>query len=510
MPGDIIFKAITKRFPGVLANDSITLTIRAKTVHAIVGENGAGKSTLMNILCGLLQPDSGEILIDHQYKSFNSPRDAVKAGIGMVHQEFMLARDLTVLDNLILGYEPGSYGLIKREEARKKLQKLSAAYGLSVPLDCKIGEIPVSFQQQVEILKVLYRGAEIIIFDEPTAVLTPQETRGLFTAIRELIEQNKTVIFISHKLKEVIAIADRISILRNGRVSGELPVEEATEQRLAELMVGRKNFLQAVPPVIKEKRAPLLEIVNLRVTDQAKIVRINDLSFSIQAGEILGVAGVAGNGQSELVAAIIGWGVIDSGRILLNRIDITTSSVRQRRLKGMRYIPQDRSMIGSCLSAAVWENLIMGYEFKAPLARRGLLNFTEINSFSKKLIGRFKIKVASQDMPVQNLSGGNLQKTVIARELAENSTVLLAEDPTRGVDIAAAEFIHTQILQEAGKGSAVLLISQDLDELLSLSNRIIVLYDGGIIGESIAGEMTKETIGLLMGGRCNGKDGVDK
>lgn len=510
MQDGIILKNITKRFPGVLANDSINLTIQAKTVHAIVGENGAGKSTLMNILCGLLQPDSGEIIIDGQEKRFTSPKDAVNEGIGMVHQEFMLARELSILDNLILGYETGNYGFIKREEARKQLQKLMDYYDLNVPLDAKIEEIPVSFQQQVEILKVLYRGAEIIILDEPTAVLTPQETRGLFAAIRELVEHGKTVIFISHKLKEVIEIADQISVLRNGKVSGELPVKEATEQKLAKLMVGREVFLEATPPVVKEEREPLLNVENLKVKDEEDIVRVKDISFTIKPGEILGVAGVAGNGQNELVEAITGLGFMESGHIFINGTDVTKCSVRERRMKGMRYIPQDRIWVGSCVTASIWENLIMGYEFKEPISKRGLLNFNKIDNFAESLIERFNIKVASKDMLAQNLSGGNLQKTVVARELAEKSTVLIAEDPTRGVDIGAAEFVHSQILTEAKRGSAVLLVSQDLDEVLTLSNRIIVLYEGEVIGERIPGETTKEEIGLLMGGQRNGKDGVRK
>lgn len=501
MQKEIRLENITKRFPGVLADDHVNMIISAGTVHAVVGENGAGKSTLMNILSGLYQPDDGRILVDGEEVRFENPRQAMCRGIGMVHQEFMLVRNLTVLDNIILGFEPSRAGMISRSVARRVLKDLMNAYKLDVPLDETVERLPVSMQQRVEIVKALYRGADVLILDEPTSVLTPQESRVLFAAIRELVSRGKTVIFISHKLGEVLEVADRISVMRDGRVVGELPASDATERTLARLMVGRDVLMNFTPPG-KPQGDPVLEVKEMTVKDARGLEVVKQVSFTVHAGEVLGIAGVAGNGQSELVKAIVGLVPTCSGSIHISRRDVTKASVKHRRQAGMRYIPQDRAWVGTCRQSALWKNLLMGYEHYRKFSRFGLLRLDVVRRFASDLVARFGIKTASLYVPAGTLSGGNLQKAIVARELALGPRLLIAEDPTRGIDIGATEFVRRQVLQVAEGGGAVLLVSQDLQEVMALSNRILVMHKGQIVGERMPAETTEEELGLLMAGRA--------
>jgi simple sugar transport system ATP-binding protein len=499
----IRLERITKRFPGVLACDDVSLTIRPGIVHAIVGENGAGKSTLMGILAGLHQPDAGSIYINDARVRFTSPRDAVAKGIGMVYQEFMLVRSLTAVDNIILGFEPTRFSYISRDEALRRIQELMELHGISVPLDQPVGRLPVSQQQQVEILKALYRGADLLILDEPTSVLTPQETQGLFRAIPELIKKGKSVIFISHKLPEVLQIADTITVMRDGRVVGSVDRDAATERQLARMMVGRDIQLDFAPPEATADKA-ILQVRDLTVIDPRRGTTVVDgVSLAVRAGEIVGIAGVSGNGQNELVEAIVGLRKPASGTIKLRDRDITFTSAGQRRWLGMRYIPQDRAWVGSCRTASLWKNLLMGYQYRQSLANGIFLNEASVRDFARFLVERFSVKAASIDVDAGTLSGGNLQKAIVARELAETPQVLIAEDPTRGIDIGATEFVRGQILEVAKKGGAVLLISGDLQEIMSMSTRVLVMYRGRVVGEKVPSETSEEEFGLLMAGHSS-------
>ncbi|MEZ4629275.1 MAG: ABC transporter ATP-binding protein [Deinococcales bacterium] len=492
---------ITKRFPLVLANDRVDFSLRWGEVHALIGENGAGKSTLMKILYGHQRPDSGEILIDGQPVHFKNSREAIALGIGMVYQHFMLVEPLTVTENIILGAEPNLGPSLNYALARKRTAALIKDFGFDIDPDSKIENLPLGLQQQVEILKTLYRNAKILIMDEPTAVLTPQETRGLFKFVRNYAAQGNAVIFISHKLDEVMEICDRMSVMRDGKMIGTVEQAETSQRQLANMMVGREVILRVDKTEAKPKEVRL-EVQHLTIIDPIKDKPVvNDVSLKVRAGEILGIAGIEGNGQSELVESIVGFLDIAKGKILLEGKDMTDASAREIREAGLSHIPEDRyerGLIGD-YSAAL--NSILGDHHHEPFSNRfGFLNARAIDKHVKGLIEGYDVRPNSSAVSASSYSGGNAQKLIVAREVERNPEILIASQPTRGVDIGAIEFIHRQIIAARDKGLAVLLISADLNEVMSLSDRIIVIYEGKIMGELSQIEATAEKLGLLMAG----------
>lgn len=490
---------IVKRFPGVLANDHISLQVEEGEIRALVGENGAGKTTLMRILYGLYQPDEGDILLYEQPQTFRNPTDAIQAGLGMVHQHFMLFPSLTVTENVIYGAEPAKNGLIDRESAAARVRQIADQYGLQVDPNAKVGALPVGVRQRIEILKMLYRDARILILDEPTAVLTPQERDGLFLILRRLREQGNTIIFITHKLHEVMSVSDNATVLRQGRVTGTLKTSETSPEEISRLMVGRDVLLRLDKETV-EQGAVALSLNQLRVEDEVGRVLVHDATFDVYRGEIVGVAGVAGNGQTELIEAVMGLRPLSGGTLMLNGTDIERYSVRERRDAGLSYIPEDRSEVGLAEPANVSENLMMGHERLSQLSKNGVLNLRWIWGYARNLIKRFTIKVSSPREPASNLSGGNLQKLVVARELSYDASVLVAEQPTRGVDVGSIEFIHRQLIDYRERGRAVLLVSAELGEVISLADRILVMFEGRIVGEVAGDEATEKELGLLMAG----------
>lgn len=497
----IELRGIVKRFPGVLANDHIDLQVEKGEIRALVGENGAGKTTLMRILYGLYRPDEGEILLSGEKKEFHSPMDAIRAGLGMVHQHFMLFPSLSVSENIIYGSEITRGGFVDIQTAHREVQNLADQYGLGVDPKARVDELPVGVRQRVEILKMLYREAHTLILDEPTAVLTPQERDGLFTILRELASQGRTIIFITHKLNEVMDISDNATVLRGGRVSGTLKTADTSPEEISRLMVGREVLFQ-----IEKKPArigePVLQVKNLNVENDAGRKLVRDVSFEARKGEIVGIAGVAGNGQTELVEALTGLRPMDDGSMWIHNQEVSHASVDERREAGLSYIPEDRGHVGLATDASVSDNLIMGYHRDRPISRNLILSRPSIRDFSHGLIDRFAIKVSQIREKTNNLSGGNLQKVVLARELAHNSDLLIAEQPTRGVDVGSIEFIHQELLTFREAGKAIVLISAELSEILSLSDRVLVMYEGEIVGEldPEAPETTEERIGLYMAG----------
>ena len=491
-------RGITKRFPGVLANDHIDFNARAGEVHALLGENGAGKSTLMSILCGLYRPDEGEIYIHGRRVNLRSPRDAIDLGIGMVHQNFMLVNVQTVAENVILGLrQPRFFLNVNRIE--EEIEELSERYRLQVDPKARIWQLSVGEQQRVEIIKMLYRGAEVLILDEPTAVLTPQETEDLFTTLRRMREEGKAVIFISHKLDEVMAIATRITVLRNGRVVGETTPAETDEAKLAKMMVGREVLFH-----IEKKPVPkgdvVLRVEDIHALNDRGLLALKGISFSIREGEILGIAGVAGNGQRELAEVITGLRHTSRGRIFINGKDVTNCSSRYIIEEGVSHIPEDRLGMGLVPNLAVSDNLIMKGYRQPPLARGPFLNRSSIVRFAQSLIRAFNIATPSCETQVKLLSGGNLQRTILAREITSGPELMVAVHPTRGLDVGATESVQNLLLTQREKGAAILLISEDLDELLALSDRIAVIYEGEIMGIVPAEEANVEEIGLMMAG----------
>lgn len=493
---------ITKRFPGVLANDRIDLSIDKGEIRALVGENGAGKSTLMNILYGLYAPDEGEILLRGQAVRFHSPLDAIKAGLGMVHQHFMLFPSLSVFENVIYGEEPTHGGFIDANQARQRVRELSEQYGLTIDPNAKVRDLPVGTRQRVEILKTLYRNADILILDEPTAVLTPQEERELFLVLRRLADNGKTIIFITHKLNEVMEISDRATVLRDGAVVSTLETAQTSPAQISRAMVGRDVILQVNKPPAKIGGV-VLQVTDLHVRNpqgDAHLDAVRGVSFAVHAGEIVGIAGVAGNGQNDLVEALAGLRSIRKGAIALQNRDMSHCTVAERRAAGMAYIPEDRSRVGLALDAKLSENLAMGFQHEPQFQQRGWLNFGAFKQHAQGLINQFTIKTPNENALVANLSGGNRQKGVVARELTHRAALLIAEQPTWGVDVGSIEFIHQQLLDYRQSGHAVLLISADLHEVMSLSDRILVMYEGRIVGEVPGDEATEEGLGLLMTG----------
>jgi general nucleoside transport system ATP-binding protein len=497
----LALEGITKRFPGVLANDHIDFDLLPGEVHALLGENGAGKSTLMNILYGLYTPDAGRILLRGEPIDLGSTKAAIEHGIGMVHQHFMLIPVMTVAENIVLASEPRHAGvLLDYGAADKRVNELSERYGLAVDPDARIDRITVGQQQRVEILKALYRGAEILVLDEPTAVLTPQEAQELFEIIRSLKSQGKSIIFISHKLNEVLEIADRVTTLRRGKLVDTVPAAGATEEGLARMMVGREVLLQ-VEKVASSPGAPLLEVDHLTVYDDRGLEAVRDVTFTIRAGEILGLAGVDANGQSELIDAIAGLRHASAGRIVLDGKDITHASAREVLDSGIGHIPEDRHRRGLVLPFSLTENLGLHAYRRRPNSRFGFLRLGAMLDRAKRLVAEFDVRGGSPGTAAGALSGGNQQKVVLAREIDADPKVLIAAQPTRGLDVGAIEFVHRRLVEQRDAGRAVFLVSLELEEILSLSDRILVIYEGRIAGE-FPPTATEEQLGFAMtGGR---------
>jgi simple sugar transport system ATP-binding protein len=489
-------RGIRKEFPGIVANDDVNLDLRAGEVHALLGENGAGKSTLMNILCGLYHPDAGEIILQGKPVTFGSARDAIQVGIGMVHQHFMLIPVMTVAENIVLGVEPRERLLLDERAAERRVRELSQRYGLIVDPTALVQEITVGQEQRVEILKALYRGADILILDEPTAVLTPQEARELFEIIRSLQASGKSIIFITHKLNEVLEIADRITVLRRGKTIETVPREGATEQSLARAMVGREVLLR----VKKEKAEPgdvLLAVEDLHVHDDRGIEKVRGVSFEVRAGEIVGIAGVDGNGQTELIDAITGLRKITSGTVTVAGRTQVNANARQMLDAGIGHIPEDRQRRGLVLEFSIAENIALHDYARAPDAKWGWLFPARLVAAAKRLIKEFDVRGGGPLTRVGGLSGGNQQKVVAAREISRDPTVLIAAQPTRGLDVGAIEYLHRRLVTERDEGRAILLLSLELEEIYSLSDRILVIYEGEIVGEH-TGEVSEDQIGMEM------------
>jgi simple sugar transport system ATP-binding protein len=493
-------KGITKRFPGVVANDHVDFELAKGEVHALLGENGAGKSTLMNILYGLYHPDEGEVRLNGQHVTIDSPRAAIDLGIGMVHQHFMLIPVMTVAENIVLGVEPHSGPFLDIDGAEKRVRELSERFGLAVRPDARIESISVGMQQRVEILKALYRGAEILILDEPTAVLTPQEAEELFEIIRSLQAEGKSIVFISHKLGEVLAIADRVTVLRRGKTIETVPREGATEEGLARLMVGREVLLR-VEKTPAEPAEPLLTVEDLRVLDERKLEAVRGISLEVRSGEIVGIAGVDGNGQSELIEAITGLRRPESGRILAAGKDITNEGARVSLEAGIGHIPEDRQRRGLVLDFTLAENIALKDYCEEPDSRWGWLFPKRLLARAKKLLTEFDVRGGGPRTLAASLSGGNQQKVVVAREVSRDPRILVAAQPTRGLDVGAIEFVHRRLVAERDEGRAILLVSFELDEILSLSDRILVVYEGSVVGE-YSPDVSEEELGIAMtGGR---------
>lgn len=493
-------RGITKRFPGVLANDRIDLKLEEGSVLALLGENGAGKSTLMNILYGLYSPDEGEIYIRGQKAHITGPNDAIDLGIGMVHQHFMLVPVLTVTENVMLGMESIRGGLLlDRQDAARRIQEISDRYGLQVDPYAVVEDLPVGIQQRVEIIKLLYRNADILILDEPTAVLTPQEVAGLFEVIRSLISQGKSVIFISHKLKEVLEISDTIVVLRNGQVTGTTTPAESNERILASMMVGRDVIL-TVPKEPARPAEVVLDVENLYVMGDHGTMAVRGISFQVRSGEIVGVAGVQGNGQTELVEALTGLRPIVDGRIRIEGRDVTGATPRTVTEAGTAHVPEDRQRDGLVLGYPIYDNLILNTYYLPPIARGLSLQEQAIRERAEQLVAEYDVRTPSIHTLVSSLSGGNQQKVIVARELSRPVRLTIASQPTRGLDVGSIEYIHSQLVKKRDEGAAVFVVSAELDEIMSLVDRIIVMFHGEIIGVVSAESTTKEELGLMMAG----------
>jgi ABC-type uncharacterized transport system ATPase subunit len=497
----IEMRNITKEFPGIIANDNITLTLKRGEVHALLGENGAGKSTLMSVLFGLYQAEKGEILKDGKVVKINNPNDANALGIGMVHQHFKLVEIFTVLENIILGVEPNKMGFIQRAEARKKVVELSEKYGLKVNPDAVVEKISVGMQQRVEILKMLYRENEILIFDEPTAVLTPQEIDELLQIMRGFAEEGKSILFITHKLNEIMEVADRCTVLRKGKYIGTVDVKDTTKEELSKMMVGRDISFS----VEKEPAEPKDVVLSVRnVTVPSKIHKNNavkNVSFDVRAGEIVCLAGIDGNGQTEFVSALTGLEKMTSGTITLLGKDISKSSIRERSVAGISHIPEDRHKHGLVLDYTLEENMILQRYWQPEFQKNGFLKFDAMRKYAETLIERFDVRSGQGPVtPVRSMSGGNQQKAIIAREIDKKHELLVAVQPTRGLDVGAIEYIHKQLVETRDKGKGVLLVSLELDEVMDVSDRILVMYEGEIVGELDPKNTTVEELGLYMSG----------
>ena len=504
-PTVLELRHITKRFPGVIANDDVSLDLREGEVHALLGENGAGKSTLMNCLYGLYRPDEGEIRIRDTKVDLGSPRAAIDHGVGMVHQHFMLIPVMTVAENIVLATEPRKAGvLFDLAQAERRVGEISEEFGLRVNPQARIEDISVGQQQRVEILKALYRGAEILILDEPTAVLTPQEAQELFEIVRGLTAQGKSIIFISHKLHEVLEIADRISVLRRGKLIETLPAAGATEASLARLMVGREVLLR-VEKGVSQPAEPLLQVEALHVIDDRGIEKVRGISFEVRAGEIVGIAGVDGNGQTELIDAMTGLRKPHSGRVLVDGRDVSTANAYRHLTAGLGHVPEDRQRRGLVLEFSIAGNISLHDFREPPDSRLGWLFPGVMIERARRLIAEFDVRGGGPRTPAGSLSGGNQQKVILAREIDRNPRVLLAAQPTRGLDVGAIEFVHQRLVEERGEGRAILLVSLELEEILSLSDRILVVYEGKIVAE-FPPTATEEELGVAMTGGGRGRE----
>jgi simple sugar transport system ATP-binding protein len=489
---------IVKRFPGVLANSKVCFDVQAGEVHALLGENGAGKSTLMRQLYGLYRPDEGEIIVDGKALVFHSPADAIKAGIGMIHQHFMLVPTLTVAQNVALGLKSSREPRLDLDVVSKRIDELSQSYGLKVDPSTYVWQLSVGEQQRVEIIKALYRGASMIILDEPTAVLTPQEVNDLFVTLRHMVKEGHGLVFISHKLHEVLAISDRITVLRDGQKIDTRPAKGVTRDELVKMMVGREvKPLLPQPPKIGEAR---LRVDRLRAIGDRGTEMLRSVSIEVRAGEIVGVAGVSGNGQRELAECLSGLRKTIGGSIYLDGRDISNVSLIERMQAGMAYIPEERMRDGAIREFSVQENLFLRDHSDRKYRHGVFMDFGKMAARTRELVKEFSVKTPRIDTPLKNLSGGNIQKLIMARELSRQPKVLIAAQPTRGVDIGATEYIHKRLLEQRGEGIAILLISEDLDETQTLSDRIAVMYEGEIVGIVNRGEATVEQIGLMMAG----------
>lgn len=492
---------ITKRFPGIVANDNITLQLKKGEIHALLGENGAGKSTLMSILFGLYQPEEGEIRKNGKKVEIKNPNDANALEIGMVHQHFKLVECFSVLDNIILGVEPTSHGLLKKDDARKKVMELSEKYHLQVDPDAIVENITVGMQQRTEILKMLYRDNEILIFDEPTAVLTVQEIQELMGIMKGLAAEGKSILFITHKLNEIMQVADRCTILRKGKYIDTVDIKDTTPEELSAMMVGR-NISFKVEKAPAKPGNVVLDVKNMTVAGENKKDAVKNVSFQVREGEIVCIAGIDGNGQSELVYGLSGLSDLKSGSIHMNGQDLTKASVRQRSILGESHIPEDRHKHGLVLDYSLEDNMVLQTYFKPRFTNKfGFLKKKEIRNYAERLIDQYDVR--SSQGPItqtRTMSGGNQQKAIVAREIDKDPTFLIAVQPTRGVDVGAIELIHKQIVEERDKGKGVLLVSLELDEVMDVSDRILVMYEGEIVGEFKPDEVTVEELGLYMTG----------
>lgn len=497
---------ITKEFPGIIANDDITLQLKRGEIHALLGENGAGKSTLMSVLFGLYQPEKGEIKKNGEVVKINTPKDANDLGIGMVHQHFKLVEIFTVLENIILGVEPNKMGFLQKKEAREKVLKLSEKYGLQVDPDAIIEKISVGMQQRVEILKMLYRDNDILIFDEPTAVLTPQEIDELMEIMRGFAKEGKSILFITHKLNEIMSVADRCTVLRKGKYIGTVDIKDTTKEELSKMMVGR-----AVNFAIDKKESSAKEVVLTlnHVTVASKLSKNNavkNVSFEVKAGEIVCLAGIDGNGQTELISAITGLEKLSKGEISMCGKDITKANTRTRTKSGMSHIPEDRHKHGLVLEYTLEENIVLQRYWQPEFQQHGFIKKREVRSYAERLIGQYDIRSGQGPLSItRGMSGGNQQKAIIARELDKDHKLLVAVQPTRGLDVGAIEFIHKQIVETRDAGKAVLLMSLEIDEVMNLSDRILVMYEGEIVGELDPKKTTVQELGLYMSGAKRNK-----
>jgi simple sugar transport system ATP-binding protein len=497
-------RELTKQFGGCVANAGVNLTVQPGTIHGVVGENGAGKSTAMKILYGIYRPDSGQIFVRGEKCVWNSPLDAIKHGIGMVHQHFMLAGPYSALDNILLGAEPRRFGMIDRKRGRARLEALAQQYGLPVDWDAPIEQLPVGIQQRIEILKLLYRDANILILDEPTAVLTPQETNALFGNLQRLRAEGKTILLITHKLREVMAFTDYVTVFRAGKVTGELKTAHTNPEELASLMVGRKVTLSINVPPAKPRAETAIEAAGLTLSGPAgSRHKLSDVNFSVKRGEIVGIAGVEGNGQSELLQALMHPREArcrTSGTVKFLGQNVTDWTALRIRDLGVAVIPEDRQHEGLLMDRPVSENFLLGLQRKPAFNRNGFLDSKNLAQTAAQAIAEYDVRPTDLTLPAGKLSGGNQQKLIVAREFQRSPSVLIAAQPTRGVDVGAIEFIHRRIVRARDEGAGVLLISSELDEILALSDRILVMYEGRIVAEFNRGQVTERELGMKMGG----------
>ncbi|UTF54122.1 ABC transporter ATP-binding protein [Natronosalvus rutilus] len=507
-PPAVALEGITKRFPGVVANDDVDFTVERGSIHALIGENGAGKTTLMNVLYGLYEPTEGTIRIDGQPRTFDDPGDAIAVGIGMIHQHFMLVDTMTVAENVVLGNEPTKWGGLATDRARanEETQALADRYGFDVDPTERIEDVSVGEQQRVEILKTLYRGADVLILDEPTAVLTPQEVEALFDVLEELIAEDKTIIFITHKLGEALEVADEISVLRNGELVGTVPAADATREELARMMVGRDVLLEVDKPAATRGDV-VLDVDGVTVTDERGVVAVDEATFRVHEGEVFGVAGVDGNGQSELIEAITGLRTADDGTITFEGRDITSAPRRNRISAGMAYVAEDRQKRSLVMDYDLRRNGLLGRQHLAPFSDGRVIDWGATDDYVDEIIAEYDVRPPDPSADAHSLSGGNQQKFIVGREFERDPSLVVAAQPTRGVDIGSIEFIHNRLLDLRSAGKAVLLVSSKLDEVTQLSDRLAVMHDGEIVAVVDPDAVSEEELGLLMAGER--PDGLD-